>query len=45
MFIYKIDFRGAECMEAWLNGKMVLALLFEVLLSKLDFSPLGQRES
>jgi hypothetical protein len=23
----------------WLNGKMVLAVLFEVLLSKLDFSP------
>ena len=33
--------KRAECMEAWLNGKMVLALLFEVLLSKLDFSPLG----
>jgi hypothetical protein len=31
-----------ECMEAWLNGKMILAVLFEILLSKLDFSPLGQ---
>jgi len=30
-----------ECMEAWLNGKMILAVLFEILLSKLDFSPLG----
>jgi hypothetical protein len=26
-------------MEAWLNGKMILALLFEILLSMLDFSP------
>jgi hypothetical protein len=32
--------KRAECMEAWLNGKMILALLFEILLSKLDFSPL-----
>jgi hypothetical protein len=31
--------KRAECMKAWLNGKMVLAVLFEVLLSKLDFSP------
>ena len=31
--------KRAECMEAWLNGKMLLALLFEVLLSMLDFSP------
>jgi hypothetical protein len=31
--------KRAECMEAWLNGKMVLAILFEVLLSKLDFFP------
>jgi len=31
--------KRADCMEAWLNGKMVLAILFEVLLSKLDFSP------
>ena len=30
-----------DCMEAWLNGKLMLALLYEVLLSKLDFSPLG----
>ena len=37
--------KRADRMEAWLNGKMILALLFEVLLSKLDFSPLGQRES
>jgi uncharacterized protein YegP (UPF0339 family) len=34
--------KRAECMRAWLNGKMVLAVLFEVLLSKLDFSPPGQ---
>jgi hypothetical protein len=34
--------KRSECMEAWLNGKMVLAILFEVLLSKLDFSPLEQ---
>jgi hypothetical protein len=37
-----------ECMEAWLNGKVILAVLFEVLLSKLDFSPLeqeGEREA
>ena len=34
--------KRADCMEAWLNGKMILALLFEVLLSKLDFFPLGQ---
>jgi len=32
--------KRTECMEAWLNGKMILALLFEILLSKLDFSPL-----
>jgi hypothetical protein len=31
-------------MEAWLNGKMVLAVLFEVLLSRLDFSPLASEE-
>jgi hypothetical protein len=34
--------KKAECMESWLNGKMILAILFEVLLSKLDFSPLEQ---
>jgi len=34
--------KRAECMEAWLNGKMILAILFEILLSKLDFSPLEQ---
>jgi hypothetical protein len=34
--------KRAECMEAWLNGKMILAVLFEILLSKLDFSPLEQ---
>jgi hypothetical protein len=34
--------KRAECMEAWLNGKMILAVLYEILLSKLDFSPLGQ---
>jgi hypothetical protein len=34
--------KRADCMEAWLNGKMILALLFEVLLSKQDFSPLWQ---
>jgi hypothetical protein len=33
--------KHGDCMESWLNGKMVLALLFEVLLSKLDFPPLG----
>jgi hypothetical protein len=27
--------------EAWLNGKMVVALLIEIQLSKLDFSPIG----
>ena len=32
--------KKAESMEAWLNGKMILAVLFEILLSKLDFSPL-----
>jgi hypothetical protein len=31
--------KRAECMETWLNGKMILAVLFEVLLSMLDFSP------
>ena len=31
--------KRADCMEAWLNGKMLLALLYEVLLSMLDFSP------
>jgi hypothetical protein len=30
-----------RCMEAWLNGKMLLALLIEVRLSKADFSPLA----
>ena len=35
--------KRADCMEAWLNGKMILAVLFEVLLSKLDFSPLESR--
>jgi hypothetical protein len=34
--------KRSECMETWLNGKMILAVLYEVLLSKLDFSPLGQ---
>jgi hypothetical protein len=33
--------KRAECMEVWLNGKMLLAVLYEILLSKLDFSPLG----
>jgi hypothetical protein len=28
-----------DCMEAWLNGKLMLAILYEVLLSKLDFPP------
>ena len=37
----EIPKKRKECMEAWLNGKMVLAILHEVLLSKLDFSPLG----
>jgi hypothetical protein len=36
----EIPKKRSESMEAWLNGKMVLAILFEVLLSKLDFSPL-----
>jgi hypothetical protein len=36
--------KRAECMEAWLNGKMLLAVLFEVLLSKLDFFPLTSEE-
>lgn len=27
--------------EAWLNGKMLTALLIEIQLSKLDFSPIG----
>jgi hypothetical protein len=36
--------KRAECMEAWLNGKMILAILFEILLSKLDFSPLNKNE-
>jgi hypothetical protein len=31
----EIPKKRTECMEAWLNGKMVLAVLFEVLLSKL----------
>ena len=31
--------KRAERMKAWLDGKMILAVLFEVLLSKLDFSP------
>jgi hypothetical protein len=34
--------KSEESMEAWLNGKMVLAILMEVLLSKLYFSPLGK---
>ena len=38
----EIPKKRIECMEAWLNGKMVLAVLFEVLLSKLDFFPLEQ---
>jgi hypothetical protein len=37
--------KRADSMEAWLNGKMLLAVLFEILLSKLDFSPLGKSES
>ena len=37
----EIPKKRADCMEAWLNGKLMLALLFEVLLSKLDFPPLG----
>ena len=39
----EIPKKHPAAMEAWLNGKMVLALLYEVLLSKLDFSPLGER--
>jgi hypothetical protein len=37
----EIPKKRTECMEAWLNGKMVLAVLFEVLLPKLDFPPLA----
>ena len=37
--------KRADCMEAWLNGKMLLSVLYEVLLSKLDFSPLGPEEN
>jgi hypothetical protein len=37
----EIPKKRRECMESWLNGKMVLAVLYEVLLSKLDFSPLA----
>jgi hypothetical protein len=37
----EIPKKRKACMESWLNGKMVLAILYEVLLSKLDFSPLG----
>jgi hypothetical protein len=33
--------KRGDCMEAWLNGKLMLAVLYEVLLSKLDFPPLG----
>jgi hypothetical protein len=40
----EIPKKRTESMEAWLNGKMVLAVLFEVLLSKLDFSPLASEE-
>jgi hypothetical protein len=40
----EIPKKRPECMEAWLNGKMVLAVLFEVLLSKLDFFPLRARK-
>jgi hypothetical protein len=41
----EIPKKRADCMEAWLNGKMILAILFEVLLSLLDFSPLEPRGS
>jgi IS4 transposase len=34
--------KRSGCMETWLNGKMILVILYEVLLSKLDFSPLEQ---
>lgn len=41
----EIPKKRTECMEAWLNGKMALAVLFEVLLSRLDFPSLArQRE-
>lgn len=31
-----------KSMEAWLNGKLLLALLIEIQLSKVDFSPPGE---
>ena len=34
--------KRTDSMKAWLNGKMILALLYEILLSKRDFSPLGR---
>ncbi|MDR0702782.1 MAG: transposase [Azoarcus sp.] len=40
----EIPKRRTESMEAWLNGEMVLAVLFEVLLSKLDSPPLASEE-
>jgi transposase len=40
----EIPKKRPESMETWLNGKMGLAVLFEALLSKLDFSPLRTKK-
>jgi Transposase DDE domain. len=38
----EIPKKRADCMEAWLNGKLMLAVLLEVLHAKLDSPPLGR---
>jgi hypothetical protein len=35
--------RRPESVMAWLNGKLMVALLMETIISKVDFSPSGQR--
>jgi hypothetical protein len=40
----EIPKKREDCMEAWLNGKLLYGILLEILLSKLDFPPLGDWE-
>ena len=39
----KVPKKHADCMEAWLNGKLMLAVLFEILHAKLAPPPLAGR--
>lgn len=39
-----VPVKTKEAAEAWINGKMMLALLIEKLISSADFPPLGKTE-